>query len=195
MNVAVHTPPRRLLALLASALLALAPSGHVRADAGAAGRLAPVVARILSYERTLPSRAGGSVDIVVLFAPSAPDSASEGHAYTDALSRMVGSTVQGLPLRVSSVAYTPGALSSALGAGADVLVVCQGLDAQVSAIAQAARARNVLTVGLVRAHVQQATSVAVLLEDGRPKIVTHLGHARAEGMQFSSQLLRLSEVL
>jgi hypothetical protein len=74
-------------------------------------------------------------------------------------------------------------------------VICGGLEAQVGAIAQATRARQVLTVGLSRALVQQATSIGVVLEEGRPKIVTHLGHARAEGMQFSSQLLRLSEVL
>lgn len=165
------------------------------ADAGAASRLAPVVARILSYERTLPTRAGGSVDVYVVFANGNGGSEAEARAYAGALARIAGSTIQGLPLRVTSGAYTPGGFASALGSGVDVVVVCSGLEAQIGAITQASRARQVLTVGLVRAHVEQATSLAVLIEDGRPKIVAHLGHARAEGMQFSSQLLRLSEVL
>jgi hypothetical protein len=167
----------------------------VRADATSAGRLAPVVARILSYERTLPTRAGPVVDIVVLFANGNGQSQAEARAYTDVLSRMSGSTVQGLPIRAVAVGFSTSALQTAIAGGADVVVVCSGLETQVPAIAQASRARQVLTVGLMRDHVQQATSIAVVLEDGRPKIVTHLGHARAEGMQFSSQLLRLSEVL
>lgn len=189
-------PSRILLRLLALTLLcsvSLSRAGAA-ADAGAASRLAPVVARILSYERTLPTRAGGSVDVLVLFANGNGGSEAEARAYASALAR-TGATIQNLPLRVSSGAYSAASLQSAIGAGADVIVICSGLEGQVSAIAQAARARNVLTVGLARAHVQQAASIAVVLEEGRPKIVAHLGHARAEGMQFSSQLLRLSEVL
>jgi hypothetical protein len=169
--------------------------GYANADAGAAGRLAPVVARILSYERTLPTRAGASVDVLVVYANGNAQSEAEARAYTAALSRASGSSIQGLPVRVTLSAYSAGALQSSMGAGLDVIVICGGLEAQVAAIAQATRARQVLTVGLSRALVQQATSIGVVLEEGRPKIVTHLGHARAEGMQFSSQLLRLSEVL
>lgn len=183
-----------MIALALACALIVAPTA-VRADATSAGRLAPVVARILSYERTLPTRAGPVVDIVVLYASGSAQSQAEARAYTDVLSRMSGSTVQGLPIRAVAIGFSSSSLQTAIAGGADVIVVCSGLETQVPAIAQAARARQVLTVGLMRDHVQQATSIAVVLEDGRPKIVTHLGHARAEGMQFSSQLLRLSEVL
>lgn len=190
-----QTTPTFGLAFALCATSLLVPMGRVSADAAEAARLAPVVARILSYERTLPSRAGGSVDIAVVFAPGSAESREEADAYSVALTRMTGNTVQGLPLRVSAVAYSASALAALVSGSADVIIVCSGLEGHVPAIAQATRARNVLTVGLMRAHVQQATSIAVVMEDGRPKIVTHLGHARAEGMQFSSQLLRLSEVL
>jgi 3D (Asp-Asp-Asp) domain-containing protein len=187
-------PLLRTLALFVLCAASLTRA-DAQADAGSASRLAPVVARILSYERTLPTRAGGTVDILVIYANGRPASEAEARAYTAALSRIAGSTIQGLPLRVNAAAYSAAALQSAIGSGVDVIVVCGGLEGQVNAIAQATRARQVLTVGLMREHVQQATSIAVVLEDGRPKIVAHLGHARAEGMQFSSQLLRLSEVL
>jgi hypothetical protein len=180
---------------LVIAMLLWLPRASAAADAGAAARLAPVVARILSYERTLPTRAGPTVDVLVVYANGQAASEAEARAYTNALASAAGRSIQGLPLRVSAAPYSASALSSAIGSGLDVIVICSGLEGQVSAITQATRARNVLSVGLARAHVQQAASIAVILEEGRPKIVAHLGHARAEGMQFSSQLLRLSEVL
>jgi hypothetical protein len=60
---------RRLMAALCCAWLSSASlvCSVVYADPSAADRLALIIARVLSYERTLAVRAGAAVDILVLF--------------------------------------------------------------------------------------------------------------------------------
>ncbi|MBK6810139.1 MAG: DUF4154 domain-containing protein [Sandaracinaceae bacterium] len=174
-------------------LLCVAPL-HTRADASSAARLSPVIARALSYERTLPSRAGGSLDILILHAANNASSQGEAAAFARGLGALSRSTVQGLPMRATVAPYSTGAIETGAANGVDVVVVCSGLDL-LSALTTTTRRRRLLTVGVERQHAVNATTLAVLMEDGRAKIIVNLAHARAEGVELSSQLLRLAEVL
>jgi len=175
-------------------LLCVAPL-HTRADASSASRLSPVIARALSYERTLPNRAGGSLDILILHAANNATSEGEAAAFARGLGALSRSTVQGLPMRATVAPYSTGAIEAGAASGVDVVVVCSGLEASLAALAATTRRRRLLTVGVERQHAVSATTLAVLMEDGRAKIVVNLAHARAEGVELSSQLLRLAEVL
>lgn len=186
---------RLVTTLLVASLILAVPARPARADAASAVRLSSVIARILSYERTLPGRAGATVDILIVHAPGNAGSSGEARAFERGLAALSSSTVQGLPVRASVVAYSPGAIENAAGQGADVVIVCSGLEGSLDSLVSASRRRRLLTVGVARDHAVRATALAVVLEDGRPKIIANLAHARAEGVQLSSQLLRLVEVL
>jgi hypothetical protein len=168
---------------------------YTRADASSAVRLSPVIARILSYERTLPNRAGGSLDILIVHAANNATSASEAAAFARGFGALSRSTVQGLPLRATIAPYSTGAIEAAAATGVDVVVVCSGLSSSLAALTATTRRRRMLTVGVERHHAVSATTLAVLMEEGRPRIIVNLAHARAEGVELSSQLLRLAEVL
>jgi hypothetical protein len=175
--------------------LGLLPGPAARADASAADKLAPIVARVLSYERTLAQRAGRTVDVIVLFDKTNRASVEEARAFDSAFEELEGTTVQGLPLLAQQVANAPGALERALAAGGDVVLVCSGLESQLSVITRETRHRHALTIGVRREHVQAGTAMAVIIEQDKPKILANLGNANAEGVQLSAQLLRRSEIL
>jgi hypothetical protein len=166
-----------------------------RADGTEADRLVPIVARVLSYERTLGARAGKTVDIVVLFDNANRTSVAEARAYEAAFEELEGTTIQGLPLQTRLVANGGQALERALGAGGDVVLVCTGLEGNLQAIIQQTRQRHALTIGMRREHVKGGTSLAVIIEQDKPKILANLSNANAEGVQLSAQLLRRSEIL
>lgn len=168
---------------------------HTRADASSAARLSPVIARALSYERTLPNRAGGSLDILIVHAANNAASEGEAAAFARGLGALSRSTVQGLPMRATVAPYSTAAIETGAANGVDVVVVCSGLDSSLAALTATTRRRRLLTVGVERQHAVSATTLAVLMEDGRAKIIVNLAHARAEGVELSSQLLRLAEVL
>jgi len=85
---------------------------HTRADASSAARLSPVIARALSYERTLPSRAGGSLDILIVHAANNAASAGEAAAFARGLGALSRSTVQGLPMRATVAPYSTAAIEA-----------------------------------------------------------------------------------
>ena len=182
---------QRLLGLALALALAV-PVAHAQ---NGASRVAPVLARVLSYDRTLTARAGGQIDLVILHSSSAPASSSQGRALATAFAGLGQQTIQGLPLRVHLVDLGTAGVG-ALPPGTDVLVVCDGIPgATSSALFAHARARRLLVVTLSRAALESHGAVAVFMEDGRPRIVTKMRHVQDTGIQLASPLLRLSEVI
>jgi hypothetical protein len=55
--------------------------------------------------------------------------------------------------------------------------------------------RKVVTVGVSSDEVRAGLSIAVYLQAGKSKILVNLPASRKEGVMFSSDLLRLSEVI
>lgn len=190
----------RALGLLSSLLrvllvLALATSPALAlADRASAARVAPVVTRVLLYERTLAARAGDHVDVLVLHT-SAAASAGEARGLEEAFASMGAVEVQGIPVRVTRAEYSAGRLAQELAGGVDVVLVASGLEAQASAIAEATRRRHVVTIGTTRAFAENGVMLAVFMQEGRPRIAVNMAQVRAAGTQLSAQLLRLCEVL
>jgi len=188
-NFTAITP--RLLGLLL-ALGLLVPVAHAQ---GGASRVAPVLARVLSYDRTLTARAGGQIDLVIVHSAGAPASSAQGRALATAFAGLGQQIIQGLPLTVHLV-DVGAAGAAALPSGTDVLVVCDGIPgATSSALFAHARTRHLLVVTLSRAALESHGAVAVFMEDGRPRIVTKMRHVQDTGIQLASPLLRLSEVI
>jgi hypothetical protein len=69
----------------------------------------------------------------------------------------------------------------------------RGLD--ISALTRAAAASGVRTFSGVPEYVYEGVSVTVGTRQGRPVIYVNLKTARAQGSDFSSQLLKLANVI
>jgi hypothetical protein len=104
--------------------------------------------------------------------------------------------VQGMPLVSESLVYSNSqALSAAVQErGIDVLYVCPGLQSELPAIIQVSRRRQVLSIGSLPELVERGLALGVFPLEDRPTIVVNLSASRAEGVEFSSDLLRLAKV-
>lgn len=166
-------------------------------EAMPAARFATFLARLLAYDANLKARVGERVDIAVLYDGADAASAQCGSAMAAAtktleLTRIFDRPVatQGLPL------IGEGDLDKAvLAHGLDTFIVCQGLGKQLPWIKTVSGQRKVVSVGVSSEQVRAGLSIAVYLETGKSKILVNLPASKKEGVMFSSDLLRLSEVI
>jgi hypothetical protein len=154
-----------------------------------------ILARILSYELTLEERAGDSVGVAVVYRAGDPQSRANADEWLRAFQEIGPINVKNRPLGVEVVPSEPSELHAAIGRGADVLLVANGLDEEVSTIARVARARHVLTATDSQSYVQTDLTVCVSEENRKTKITINLDMARLEHVQFSSRLLALATLI
>jgi hypothetical protein len=174
--------------------------GAVRAqaeDGVSPARRAVVISRMLAYDGALASRAGSSFVIAVLFKKGNAASEKAGEEALKAFKPLEAVLMSGLPFHAVSAPYTGGPALEALidKEGADVLFLCEGLEADIPAVKQVTRKRKVLTLGTQESQVTAGVSLAVIAEGGKLQILIHLPHTREEGAEFSSDLLRVARVL
>lgn len=156
-------------------------------------RKATILARAFSYDYSLKERAGKSVGLAVVHKPGS-DNADE---WVKAFKTLEGVTVQGLPLTVSKVAFEGADKLKAKIAsdGLDIIFVCDGLESDLSTIKESVREKHVLSVGATEAMVQQGLTLGVFADGAKTVITVNLSAAGAEGVSFSSELLRLAKVI
>lgn len=179
-----------------AATLAISLVGTSAAAQPAIGKRAAIVARALSYDRSLGERAGDTVVLLVLHKAGNEASVAAAKAWVEAFGSLEGTVVHGLPFKVVSAPWDPVAVKAQVeSAGVDALLACDGLEGDVAAIKSLARERHVLSAGSTRAFAEQGLSLAVVAEGDRSVIVVNLPASKAEGVAFSSDLLRLAKIV
>jgi len=180
-------------------LLAAAVTAPILSAAGAESskkRNAAILARVLSYELTLDDRAGKSVGVAVVYKRGDPASERNASDWFDALNELSSVRIKDKPFFVLKVAYVPSDLVAAIDAqGVDVLLVADGLNAEVDAVARLARSKHVLSASNDPAHVERDLTVCVVEQDDKLKVVINLQSAQREGIRFSSNLLKVAKLI
>lgn len=164
--------------------------------ASPAEREAAIVSRALAFERTLNDRVGrGSIGIAVIHKPH--DAASErcGRDWREGFTALASVKIQDRNVTLTSLPYSAEGVGRARAQGVDVFIVCSGLAQESNEITRASRAQHILTVGTVVHYVEQNMSFGVFQEEGKYRMVVNLRFAAAEGVSFSSSMLKLARVL
>jgi hypothetical protein len=153
--------------------------------------------RAFSYENSLKQRAGDTVVLAVLYKSGNSGSEAAADAWAKAFKPADGEKIQGLPFQVIRHAYdSVDKLKAVVGEkGVDILVVCEGLESDVANIKDFSREKKVLTVGTKEPLVQRGLAIGVFVEGEKHTIVVNLPAASAEGITFSSDLLRLARLI
>jgi hypothetical protein len=156
-----------------------------------------ITMRALAYDGNLKARAGRSIDLVILFKKGNAHSEQMAQTMANAFGALAGTTVAGLPIKVSRLAYG-GADSLAKWirtSNTDMLYACEGLEAELDAITSVTRRNKVLTVGSTPEHIRKGMSLGVFQVDTRTTILLNLTASRLEGVAFAADLLRLATVI
>jgi hypothetical protein len=175
---------------------AILTSGNPRASADEVDVHAKLLVRALAYDRALKSRAGESVDIIVVSRGDLPNSQACGKAFGGAFEQASKYTVQDLPVHASLVELSGSEkLDKLASVDLDVLFVCPGVST-ADALKLAERKNAVTVTGdadLVRAGI----AIGVVRGDsaGKARLVVNVATAKAEGMDLTSDLMRIVDVV
>ena len=157
-----------------------------------------VLLSALTYERTLQRSAGDVLRIGVLFDPGNADSLLDSGAVITALEHQAGEmTFRDRALIVSGIPLTDSVrLRKAVQKGVDVIYLVEGIDSKdLARVLAITRDLKIISITGVETYVRQGVSLGAVVREGHPHVIIHYDAAKAEGAEFSSQLLQLSEIV
>jgi len=189
---------RKVLFLALLALTFWRGSAHAQQMDAPAEIQIPLLFKILTFDRNLGTRApGDDIVIAIVFQTGYRASMLARDQAMDALTLLKDSTISGHPVRWVAMELTSAAaLQLALIHNrVDVIYVTPLRGVDLEAIMVPARAAAITTFTGVPSYVEQGLALGVGIARQRPQIIVNLFAARAEGSDFTSQLLRVSKVV
>jgi len=189
---------RRLL--LCAVLFAVLTGSPVPVEAGdlPPRNAALLILRALAYDRKLKERVGSEARVLILYqAGNQPSEAAKSDLMGALQDAAREATVSGLPVRVTSLAYSdPGSLDAALQADRTAAVyVCLGVTSRASSIAPVTRRHATLTFSGDEDSVKSALAVGLITRGTKPTVLVNLAASKAEGADLDPALLRVAEVI
>jgi hypothetical protein len=162
----------------------------------AATKQALVLLRILSYDRYVGKRARRQVVIGVVRDDDDPVSRRAATTMVDALRSMSrGVTVAGKPVTVVEIAAGDLFRDRLRALEVTAIYLTAGLDSELDAINEAARAHPCLTFTDRIPYMRRGVAVALSTNARRITISLDLVAVRAQGAQLSAELLHVAEVV
>lgn len=158
----------------------------------------PLLYKILTFDRKLGDRApGNDIVIAIVFQTGYRGSLVARDQVVDALKQMGDSTISGHPVNWVAVELNDvESLRLALiRHRVDVIYVTPLRGVELDPIKRVARAARMTTFTGVPRYVERGLALGVGIARERPQIIVNLGASRAEGSDFTSQLLRVSKVI
>jgi len=186
---------RRGLALACAIVGLLGTSAAVADEVAVPIRLQlELLERVVRYERGFGSEST-PVHVLVVGRNGSAESARVTAQLLAGLrqSRRLG----GRPMDVTQVSYTSAAAlrSEVRRVDANVLYLGARLDGEIPLIAAALSETTLITVSAVAADVDRGMVLGFELVSSRPRIVVNLTAARASGLRFNAQFLRLVRIV
>lgn len=150
--------------------------------------------RVLSYDRSLATRAGGDVVVAVVY--RAGSETAKG-AIAKSFKTYVAKKLQGLPMTIVEHEFKDAKSFASWMASArvDVAYLTPGLEAEAKTIQAAATKGKVAILAASRATVEQGAPIGVIMKDNKPAILINLTAARSVGMDLDPKVLQLAEVI
>jgi hypothetical protein len=150
----------------------------------------PLLLRILSFDRNLARRRAGDLVVAVLYQSRNRSSLAIAEEVTLLLGSLSSTEAVGIDL--DKVTDLRAALAQS---GGQVLYVSPLRGVEISGIVRVSRGAGVTTVTGVPRYVEEGISIGLDLKAERPEIVVNLEGARAEGADFTAQLLKLARLV
>lgn len=156
-----------------------------------------LLTKILIFDRSLKKRAGQEIVIGLAYQSLYRESLSVKDEFLGMAEKVPDLRIDGLPVRFVAIELKSGArLEDLLAANKiGVLYVAPLRAYDVEAIAEATHALKIMSLTGVPEYARKGLAVGFDSVGGRPKILINLGGAKAEGCDFSSQLLNLATVI
>jgi hypothetical protein len=202
-----HIPGRRVPAVWACAFAwlfaCMLTPGAMAEPAGLADETGlpvevqyPLILKILQFDRNLVSRAGTEIVIATIYQGRHRASVRARDEVHRAAKAASAQRVADLPVRVVDVDIEQVDLAQALESmGVDVAYVMPLRAVNISTITGVTREMRIATVTGVEEYVHDGVSVGLGVFQEKPRVLVNLDASRAEGVDFSSRLLSLAQLV
>jgi hypothetical protein len=158
---------------------------------------AKLLLKVLTFDRNLENRADSTVVVGIVYTMESEDSQRARAEFSKALEKYTGKKVKGHPLSQVSLRFSSWSdlAAKVKSHNVSVLYVTPGDSFYLKGVIKASRADSVLTTTGITKYVEQGISIGIGLKENNPQIIINLSSAKAEGCDFSSQLLKLAKVI
>jgi hypothetical protein len=148
-----------------------------------------MILKIIPYDKEIKTKTGGNVKIGVFYSSNSK-SVNTKDDFVSAINKQIKQNASELKFSLSETSDV-NALKSV-----NVIYVTPNSDQYLDSIKSIARNLKIMTTtGVVKYVEDGKVSVAISLRNSKPKIVVNLPASEAEGVTFSSNLLKLAEII
>jgi hypothetical protein len=157
----------------------------------------PLLLKILSFDRNLESRAGGEIVIGVMHQTRFRRSLEARRAFEQALALGGRAEVKNIPVRAVPLCADDGSdwAARARNEAVDAVYLAPMRAMDLRGILSECRAQRWITCTGVPEYVDAGCAIGVGLQDDRAQVLVNRSSAGAEGMDLSSQLLKLARII
>jgi hypothetical protein len=157
----------------------------------------PILLNVLGFDRKVTERAGEPLRIGVLYQPRVRSSRAVADAFREAAAKSGIRAVAGRALQFVLIEFDDEKdLSRALGsAQIDAVYVTPLRAVRIAAVTAITRQRRITTLTGVPGYVVDGLTVGLGVRGQKPEILVNLGAHKAEGADFSAQLLKVARII
>lgn len=152
--------------------------------------------KIISFERTLLNKNNDSLVIGILYQSRYSTSRNTKDEFIKTMLDHPAKDIKGNPIEYVLIDAMNEDISESITANkVNILYLTPVRALDIEKIAETCRNHNILSLSGVPEYCERGLSVGIGQKGAKPEIIINLNAARAEGADFSSQLLKLAKIL
>lgn len=157
----------------------------------------PLLMKILNYDRSLPAKLHGQINVGLLYQGKYRTSANVADEVRAAIAQLPEDALSGYPVNLVAIDLdkTDDLGKALVEHQVQVLYVTPMRGADLAMVVQVSQVAQVLTVTGVPRYVEAGVAIGIDRKGERSQIVVNVAASRAEGADFSAQLLKLARVV
>ncbi len=156
----------------------------------------PLFLKILTFDRNLKARVGKEIVIGIVYQGKFKSSLRVKDEFVNVIKNSPIKNVQEIPVKQVSINIDESDLKSFISKEKiDALYITPMRAMEIESIIKLSREKKIITLTGIPNYVKVGLSVGIDAKDNQPQIVINLSGAKGEGVDFSSQLLKLAKVI
>lgn len=157
----------------------------------------PLLIKILSFDRNLRRNADKQIVFAILYQKKYRKSLDAKNDFEQAISKYSITKIDTLPIKLMAIDISEDSdLASIVNINrVNVIYLAPVKATNIGEITALSRSKQITTTTGVPEYVNAGISVGIGTKSEKPQILINLNSARAEGINFNSQLLKLAKII
>ena len=156
----------------------------------------PIFLKILSFDRALSERVDGAIVLGIVFQGKNRESLNAKNKFVNSIKNSSIKNINKIPIRHVEIDIEKVDLNKSVTENkVNILYMTPLRAVNAESVYSFSRTKKIVTLTGVPKYVESGFAVGLELKKGKPSILINLLAAKAEGIDFSSRLLKLARVL